>query len=311
MTATITASAAEQVKGRHPKGPEKNRYTWPSRGFAAPALVMIAIVLYAPFLWTGYLSFTQYSGLGEAKFVGFDNYTAMFSNPDILNAMVNTLYWVVGTIALPVGLGLLIALLAHGLKGAFWFRLPFLLPYAISGVAVGVIWTFILQSGGALTEALSTLHLPGQDLRWLLDSPLNTWVMICASTWQGAGVNALLFGIGLSSIPQGPIEAARIDGASGWKLFRHLYWPMLRPLTTVVVGLAIVGSLKTFDVVWAMTKGGPGTQSETLALRMWKATFQENKWGLGAAIAVFLTVITVVAAGLYLKRQLSESKSVV
>ena len=163
----------------------------------------------------------------------------------------------------------------------------------------------------ALTEALEFFNLPGQDLRWLLDSPLNTWMMIIASTWQGAGVNALLFGIGLASIPVGPVEAARIDGASGWKMFRHIYWPMLRPLTTVVVGLAIVGSLKTFDVVWAMTKGGPGKQSETLALRMWKSTFQENEWGMGGAIAVFLTVITVVAAGLYLRRQLSESRSVV
>jgi multiple sugar transport system permease protein len=301
------------VATRRQAGPKRaeDRYGLQAKGFAAPALLLVAIVLYLPFLWTGYLSFTQYSGVGAATWVGLDNYREMFGNPDLINAAINTLYWVVGTIALPVGLGLAIALLAHGLKGSFWYRLPFLLPYAISGVAVGIIWTFILQTDGALTEALQTLHLPGQDLRWLLDSPLNTWVMIIATTWQGAGVNALLFGIGLSSIPQGPVEAAKIDGASGWKLFRHIYWPMLRPLTTVVVGLAIVGSLKTFDVVWAMTKGGPGKQSETLALRMWKATFQENQWGMGGAIAVFLTVVTVLAAGLYLKRQLSESKAVV
>lgn len=304
-------TAATVQLGVTPARQASHRYAWQARGFAAPALVLVAIVLYLPFVWTGYLSFTKYSGVGSATWVGLNNYRDMFASADIVNAMVNTLYWVVGTIALPVGIGLVIALLAHGLKGAFWFRLPFLLPYAISGVAVGVIWTFILQSGGALTEALTTLQLPGQDARWLLDTPLNTWVMIIATTWQGAGVNALLFGIGLNSIPAGPVEAARIDGASGWKLFRHIYWPMLRPLTTVVVGLAIVGSLKTFDVVLAMTKGGPGKDSETLALRMWKATFQENKWGLGAAIAVFLTVITVVAAGLYLRRQLSESRAVI
>lgn len=288
----------------------RNRYGPQANGFAAPALVLVAIMLYVPFIWTGYLSFTKYTGVGSATWVGLANYRELFADPDLINAMVNTLYWVVGTIALPVGIGLGIALLAHGLRGGFWFRLPFLLPYAISGVAVGIIWTFILQTDGALTEALTFLHLPGQDARWLLDAPLNTWVMIGASTWQGAGVNALLFGIGLNSIAPGPIEAARIDGASGWSMFRHLYWPMLRPLTTVVVGLAIVGSLKTFDVVWAMTKGGPGKASETLALRMWKATFQENSWGLGGAVAVFLTVITVVAAGLYLRRQLSESRAV-
>jgi multiple sugar transport system permease protein len=305
-TQAITPTSSRIAVPRRPA----NRYSWQATGFATPALLLVALVLYLPFVWTGYLSFTKYTGVGDAIWVGIGNYQDMFTDPDLINALVNTLYWVAGTIALPVGQGLAIALLAHGLPGSFWYRLPFLLPYAISGVAVGIIWTFILQSGGALTEALTTLHLPGQDLRWLLDSPLNTWVMIGATTWQGAGVNALLFGIGLASIPAGPVEAARIDGASGWALFRHIYWPMLRPLTTVVVGLAIVGSLKTFDVVWAMTKGGPGKQSETLALRMWKATFQENQWGMGAAIAVFLTVITVVAAGLYLRRQLSESKAV-
>ena len=307
----MTVVSRQPAKVAGPIKPERNRYALQANVFAAPALILVALVLYLPFVWTGYLSFTEYSGLGDATWIGLANYKAMIVDPDIVNAMVNTLYWVVGTIALPVGLGLAIALLAHGLRGSFWYKLPFLLPYAISGVAVGVIWTFILQSGGALDEALQFFNLPGQDLRWLLDSPLNTWMMIIASTWQGAGVNALLFGIGLASIPTGPVEAAKIDGASGWKLFRHIYWPMLRPLTTVVVGLAIVGSLKTFDVVWAMTKGGPGNDSETLALRMWKSTFQENEWGLGAAIAVFLTVITVVAAGLYLRRQLSESRSVV
>lgn len=307
----MTVVTQQPALARSTKQPERNRYSRQANLFAAPALLLVAMVLYLPFVWTGYLSFTMYSGLGKATWIGLENYREMIIDPEIINAMVNTLYWVVGTIALPVGLGLVIALLAHGLKGSFWYKLPFLLPYAISGVAVGVIWTFILQSGGALTEALQFFNLPGQDLRWLLDSPLNTWMMIIATTWQGAGVNALLFGIGLASIPVGPVEAARIDGASGWKMFRHIYWPMLRPLTTVVVGLAIVGSLKTFDVVWAMTKGGPGKQSETLALRMWKSTFQENEWGMGAAIAVFLTIITVVAAGLYLRRQLSESKSVI
>ena len=307
----MTTVAAPPSTRTKVEGPPGQRYSWSARGFATPALILVGIVLYLPFVWTGYLSFTKYSGVGKASWIGIQNYRDMFSNPEFYNAMLNTLYWVVGTIALPVGLGLAIALLAHGIRGSFWYKLPFLLPYAISGVAVGVIWTFILQTDGALTEALEFFNLPGQDLRWLLDSPLNTWMMIIASTWQGAGVNALLFGIGLASIPIGPVEAARIDGASGWSMFRHIYWPMLRPLTTVVVGLAIVGSLKTFDVVWAMTKGGPGKQSETLALRMWKSTFQENQWGLGGAIAVFLTVITVLAAGLYLRRQLSESRSVV
>ena len=132
--------------------------------------------------------------------------------------------------------------------------------------------------------------------------------MIFAAAWQGVGVNALLFTIGLQAIPKEPLEAAGIDGANGIRLFTSILWPMLRPLTAVVVGLSIVASLKTFDIVWGMTKGGPGTVSETLALTMYKETFVNSDYGLGSAIAVFLTVITLIASVTYLRQQLSPKK---
>jgi len=302
MLMTTTASSARPARSH------RNPFARASVGFVLPAMVLVAILLYIPFVYTTYLSFTEFSGLGTPEFIGWENYVTVFTDPTILRSLVNTAMWVVGTLVLPVGLGLLLAVLAHGIKGSAWYRLPFLLPYAISGVAVGLVWTFILQTDGALTEALRFFGLPGADARWLLDWPLNTFVMIVAATWQGAGVNALLFGIGLQSIPKEPIEAARIDGASGWNLFRYVTWPMLTPLTTVVIGLAIVGSLKTFDIVWAMTKGGPGRASETLALTMFKETFTEYKYGLGAALAVVLTIVTVTSALLYLRRQLAPAK---
>lgn len=277
-------------------------------GFITPAVLVCAVLLYAPFLYTAYLSLTKYSGLGSPEFVGFDNYLHMFKDPSILVSIGNTVLWVVGTLVLPVGLGLLIALLVNDIKGSFWFRLPFLLPYAISGIAVGVIFTFILQTDGALSQALSALHLPFAHSRWLLDAPLNTIVMILAASWQGAGVNALLFGVGLQSIPREPLEAAEVDGATGWRKFKSITWPMLAPMTTVVVGLSIVGSLKTFDIVWGMTQGGPGRASETLAITMFKASFTQNDYGLGAAVAMVLTVVTVSASLLYLRRQLSPDK---
>ncbi|MCC2591849.1 sugar ABC transporter permease [Tessaracoccus sp. OS52] len=276
--------------------------------FLAPALLLCGLLLYAPFLYTSYLSLTEYNGLGDPEFVGLDKFAQLFQDPNILSSMLNTLMWVVGTLVLPVGLGLMIAVLAHGLKGSFWFRLPFLLPYAISGIAVGVIFSFILQTDGALTQALELFGLPFADSRWLLDWPLNTFVMIMAATWQGAGVNALLFGVGLQSIPKEPLEAAKVDGATGWRLFKNVTWPMLAPMTTVVVGLSIVGSLKTFDIVWGMTKGGPGRASETLAITMYKASFMMNDYGLGAAVALLLTIVTVTASLLYLRRQLAPAK---
>ncbi|MGQ3200817.1 carbohydrate ABC transporter permease, partial [Microbacterium aurantiacum] len=246
-----------------------------------------------------------YNGLGSPEWIGFDNYVDMVTDASFVGSLSNTLLWVVGTLIVPVGLGLAVALLTWNLAGGIWLRLPFLIPYAVSGIGVGVIWSFILSSGGALDQALAVIGITDPP-RWLLDAPLNTIVMILASAWQGVGVNALLFTIGLQSIPKEPLEAARIDGAGGLRLFGSILWPMLRPLSAVVIGLSIVASLKTFDIVLGMTRGGPGRSSETLALTMYRETFNNSDYGLGSAIAVFLTVITLIASVLYLRQQLSR-----
>lgn len=282
----------------------KRQYQWAARGFVAPGVLLIAVLLYLPLLWTIFLSFTEYDGLGDPEWVGFENYIEMWDDAALIQSSLNTLIWVVGTLVIPVGLGLLLAMTTFGLKGGIWFRLPFLIPYAISGVGVGLIWSFVLQSNGALDQALGLVGIVDTP-RWLLDWPTNTIVMICAAAWQGVGVNALLFTIGLQSIPKEPLEAARIDGAGAFRMFGSVIWPMLRPLTTVVVGLSIVASLKTFDIVLAMTKGGPGRASETLALTMYRDAFVNSNYGSGSAIAVFLMVVTLLASLLYLRRQLS------
>jgi multiple sugar transport system permease protein len=282
----------------------KDTYRWSARGFAAPGVILIAVLLYLPLLWTVYLSFTEYNGLGSPEWVGFENYVDMWRDPNMVGSLLNTLMWVAGTLLIPVGLGLLLALMTFDLKGGVWLRLPFLIPYAVSGIGVGLVWSFVLQSDGALDQALALIGITDPP-RWLLDVPLNTVVMIVASAWQGVGVNALLFTIGLQSIPKEPLEAAKIDGAGSFRLFTNITWPMLAPLTTVVVGLSIVGSLKTFDIVMGMTKGGPGRQSETLAVTMYRDAFVNSNYGSGSAIAVFLMVVTLVASMLYLRRQLS------
>ena len=215
----------------------------------APGTAAVVLAMYLPVLYTLYLSFTTYGGLGSPEFVGAANYVEMLGDTAFLTAVGNTLLWVAGSLVVPVGMGLLVAYLAFGLRWAAWLRVPFLIPYALSGVAVGVVFTFVLQNDGALSQALAFLHLPGAETRWLQEAPLNTVVMILAASWQGIGVNALLFTVGLQSIPKESLEAARVDGATGWTLFAAMVWPMLRPSTTIVVGLSIVNSLKTFDIV--------------------------------------------------------------
>ncbi|MEV4575000.1 sugar ABC transporter permease [Nonomuraea jabiensis] len=269
-------------------------------GYVAPAVLLVAGLLYAPFLWTAYLSFTRYDGLEPAQWIGAHNFGKLLDDPALLTSIRNTLLWVVGTMVLPVGLGLLVAVLSYDIKGGVWFRVPFLLPYALSGAGLAMVWSPILSHDGIANQLL------GVDTAFLQEAPVNTLAMLLVWTWQQLGVNMLLFVVGLQSIPKEPIEAARLDGAGGWRLFRYVIWPLMRPLTAVVVGLALVASLKTFDIVWVLTQGGPGRNSETLAVTMYKETFVASDYGYGSAVAVMLTVVTGLASYLYLKRQVTQ-----
>jgi multiple sugar transport system permease protein len=266
-------------------------------------VALVAVLLYAPFLWTVFLSLTRFDGLGTPAFVGLKNYVDFLHDPVFPTALRNTLLWVAGALVLPVGLGLLVAVLTSDLRHGTLYRLPFLLPYAFSGAGVAVVWGYIFQPQGAANTVLSLLGLPGGHTSLLLYGPGNTIALILASAWQQVGVNSLLFVVGLQSLPREPLEAARLDGAGELQLFRYITWPLLRPLATVVIGLALVASLKTFDVVWVMTQGGPGNSSETLAVTMYKQTFVANAYGYGSAIAVLLTVVTGLATITYLRWQ--------
>jgi ABC-type sugar transport system permease subunit len=307
-TATPVNSPAAPAAGeRATRGDRGAR--WGALGFVSPAVVLVAVLLYAPFLYTVVLSFTEYDGLNSPQWVGVDNFTRFFDDPALTTSLRNTLMWVVGTTVVPVALGLLVAVLSYGIKGGTWLRLPFMLPYALSGAGLAVIWGFILQSGGAANDILAALHLPGAETSFLQEEPWNTLGMIVAWTWQQTGVNALLFLVGLQSIPKEPLEAARLDGASGWSLFRHVTWPLLAPLTTVVVGLALVASLKTFDIVWVMTQGGPGRNSETLAVTMYRDAFVSGEYGYGSAVALVLTLTTGAVTLAYLRRQVKSREA--
>lgn len=275
--------------------------------FLLPALLLVGILLLYPFARSAYLSFTDYKGIGTANWVGLQNYRTLAKDPVLSRTLTNTMLWVVGTLVLPVGLGLIIAVLSYGAKAGSIFRLPFLIPYALSGTAIATVWQFMLIRDGALNSVLDAVGLESLTRSWLLRPPLNTWAMIIASTWQAVGVSVLLFIIGLQVIPAEPIQAARLDGADGWRLFRDMTLPMLTPMTIVVIGISLVNSLKTFDIVWIMTQGGPYRSSETLAVMMYRETFVLFRHGYGAAIAVMLSVIVFAVSLIYLSRTLRDS----
>ncbi|WP_228479835.1 carbohydrate ABC transporter permease [Microbacterium abyssi] len=300
-TATLTGAprSARRRAGSHG---ERVR----SIPFLIPAVALVGIMLLVPFVATVYQSLTNDDGF-NAEFIGFDNYVRLFRDPLFGQSLLNTVMWTVGTLVLPVGIGLLVAVFTSQMRGGKWLRLAFILPYALSGAATAVIWGFILRSDGALNQAIAFFGGSPAASGWLLEWPTNTIVMILANTWQATGVAVILFLVGLQAIPPETVEAGTLDGATGTRLFWHIIVPQLRPVTVVVIGMSIANSLRVFDMIWLLTKGGPGGSSETLAVTMYRETFIISDYGYGAAVAVVLSIIVVGASWVYLRQQLKES----
>ncbi|MGA4843709.1 carbohydrate ABC transporter permease [Streptomyces sp. G45] len=326
MTGMVTpagtpARPADKAGGRPPRGRRRVPVRTPHQAarpaarlggpltalpWALPAVAFVGVLLVYPFFRSVYGSFFEDNGF-TSSFTGVDNYTRLADDPIFGRSLLNTLLWVAGTLLLPVAAGLLIAVATHRTRLGGFAQAVIVLPFAISPAATAVLWHFMLTSDGAVNQALRGVGLDGWTQAFLLEWPQNTLALIVASTWQATGLNVVLFAIGLRAIPRETVEAAQLDGASGWRMFRYVTLPQLRAVTVVVVGMAVVNSLKAFDMIWILTQGGPSRSSETLALTMYRETFRLFHVGYGSAIALVLTVIVVGSSWLYLRRQMPDT----
>lgn len=269
--------------------------------YMLPAALFVAVFLLYPAAYTLYVSFTDWDGLTTPEFIGLRNYLQMFNEPVFGTSVINTVIWVIATLLFPVGLGLLLAVFVNRIPMQEFFKAIFYLPYAISATSVAVIWTYMLAPTGVVNELLRMVGLGMLTQSWLLMPPWNTISMLVAFTWQTTGTNMILFLVGLQGIPTDLIEAAKLDGASSFQTFRRIILPLLRPITTVVITIAVVNSFKVFDLIWIMTQGGPFRSSETLAVTMYRESFVSFRLGFGASIANFLSLIVIVFSIMYLR----------
>jgi multiple sugar transport system permease protein len=238
------------------------------------------------------------------KYLGFDNYLKFFDDRIFVHSFTNTLIWVAFTLVVVVTSALLVAVFVKNVPGENFFKSVFFIPLAISYVSTAAIWVYMYgKEYGVINDLLA---LMGAQTRtgWLYEVPLNTVSMLFASLWQGLGSSMVLYLMGLTALPKEPLEAASIDGANGWQAFIHVIFPMLKPTHTIVVGMAIVNSFKTFDLIFVMTRGGPARTSETLAITMYIETFSKLKMGYGAAIAVLLSLIILPIATVYIRQMI-------
>ncbi|MGQ7787280.1 carbohydrate ABC transporter permease [Nesterenkonia sp. K-15-9-6] len=273
--------------------------------FLLPAVVLIFGLGLLPFSATVWRSLFD-DAVVDPQFNWFASYGRLISDPVIVRSLVNTFLWLIGTVSIPVGLGLAIATVTNSLNWGKWARLAIVLPYALSGTAVAVVWSFMLQDSGAVNSFLRGIGLSGLAHPWLLEWPGNTLVLILANSWQATGVAVILYLVGLQGIPEETIEASSLDGVSGFKRFQHIVFPQLRATSAVVMGISLANGLKSFDLIWVLTSGGPGRATETLAVSMYWQSFVLQRPGSGAAIAVVLTIVVVAVSVAYLRKQLKQ-----
>ena len=267
-----------------------------------PAFLLVFVLLIVPMFQNIYYSFFEWDGLKAPVFIGLRNYMSTISDNNFIVSLRNTLIWVGFTLVFPVMGGLLIAIFINGIVLENFFKSIFFIPITISFVATGIIWNYMFsREMGVINNFLPLIGIH-KKISWLTEVPLNTFALLIGWTWQQLGINMVLFLMGLVTIPKDQTEAAMIDGANKWQLFIHVTFPMLRPITTIVITMAMVNSFKAFDIIYVMTRGGPARTSETLAVTMFRETFTLFRMGYGAAISVILSVIVITVSSVYIKR---------
>jgi ABC-type sugar transport system permease subunit len=279
--------------------------------FIAPALFFFIAFLVYPLLHTAYLSLTEWAGfdLNKITFVGFDNFKLIAPDWIFWKALRNTFYFVIGTTFFLNLLGLALALfLNNDARLTRLTRTLVFIPVLLSPVIVGVMWSRIFDPFGVLNQILEKIGLITTPIFWLGDKRMALVSIIGATVWQWAGYDMIIYLTGLQQIPEEMYEAAMIDGANRWQLFRRVTLPLLKGVATMVILLNLIGGVRIFDIVYVMTKGGPNHNTEVLATHLYEVAFWFNKMGYASVIAVIILALSLVFA-YFRNRLMSEERA--
>ncbi|MFC7376497.1 MULTISPECIES: carbohydrate ABC transporter permease [unclassified Brachybacterium] len=274
--------------------------------FALPGLVFYLVFLVWPVISAMMTSFTNWDGLSpQRSFVGLDNYTAMLNDKVVGIAAVNNLLWCLVTIVLPMALGLFLAvLLNRSSRTSPVFRTIFYTPAVLPLVSIASIWAWLYDpSEGAINTALSAVGLDALAQSWLGQDSTAIWAVMVPAVWVRTGFPMLLYLAALQSIPSELYEAAQVDGANRWQRFWGVTFPSLKDTHYIVLALSVIESFKVFDLVYAMTYGGPGYATQVMGTWMYANVFQYFNAGYGTAIAVVITVVAVGVGVPYVRSQ--------
>lgn len=284
-TTTVEAEAASVTTGRRTRRKRNSYPLW----FHIPGGVLFIVLFAVPTFASFYFSLTRWT-LFDTEFIGLENYKLFFTEPMMVTGFVNTFIYGVATSAAKVVLGLALGiLLTAKIIARGYLRSVVFFPVLVSTIGVGITFKILLDPfDGVVNKVLSLAGIAGPG--WFTDPDLALWSIILVDIWKGVGIATLIFIAGLVAIPQEYYEAAKVDGATGWQNFRHITLPLVSPATATVVLLSLIGGLRSFELIWATTKGGPGFVSDVLGSVIYK-NYQAGFYGLSTAGNVVLFVV--------------------
>jgi multiple sugar transport system permease protein len=263
--------------------------------FLAPGILMFALYVIIPIFQSMWISFYDWDGLGEATWIGTANYVELADDPDFYTSFKNNIIWLVlYLLAVPAGLFIAI-FLNQKVWGIRLYKSLFFFPFVISQVVVGLIFSWFYAPNFGLFYKLIEA-MTGQQIAILADERFVTYGIIAAGLWPQIAYVMILYLTGLNNVAPDQVEAARLDGAKGWKMLWYVILPQLRPATFIAVVVTVIGALRSFDLVSIMTSGGPYGSSRVLSYYMYEQALSEYgyRMGYGAAIAVVLFAIMMI-----------------
>jgi raffinose/stachyose/melibiose transport system permease protein len=305
----LVSQPGDQARDLMPRVPRRRRTGATPWWFALPAMLLFAFVVLIPSARGVYYAFTNWDGLDpHFSFIGLRNFTQLFQDPQATQAITHTLLIAVSITFVQNGVGLLLALGVNStIKSRNVLRVFLFAPAVVTPIVTAYLWRNLLGPGGAVNSLLGAVGLGSWGQDWLGDPQLALWSIVGVIVWQFSGYSMVIFLAGLQSIPKEIYEAAAIDGGGPFRRFWSVTRPLLAPAFTINLMLSIIGGIKLFDQVFALTGGGPGHATDTMSTLIYKDAFTLGEFGYSIALALVLTVIVaVVSTGQYVVLSRSE-----
>ncbi|MDF2539620.1 MAG: binding-protein-dependent transport system inner rane component [Herbinix sp.] len=261
-----------------------------------PGIITFIFAILAPIILSGYYSTTDFSGLGDFTFIGFDNFTELFKDKTFWTALTNSLLLAVGFIVIQHPLAIMMAALLDrkGKRAEGFFRAVYFLPNVISVVIIAYLWKFIFNANFGLLNNIVEMFGGKGNINWL-GTGNAIWSVLIVLIWHGFGWGMLIYYTGIKNIDPVLYEAAAIDGCNNKSMFLRITLPLMKPVIQVNVTLAIIAALKQMETVYLLTNGGPGNETQFMANYLYKQAFSSFRYGYGNAISVVFVAICIIA----------------